>query len=148
MNIVSVDLPPLVSILIQNLGRALPSCHITMHGSSRFQSSPGTQAGCYGVADSLPSRARCFNPHPAHRPGATGKTISIVEYLNRFNPHPAHRPGATLCRPHFLMSISEFQSSPGTQAGCYPHLSNLLLPVLSFNPHPAHRPGATIAHMI
>ena len=84
-----------------------------------FQSSPGTQAGCYQWPESSRVEQRRFNPHPAHRPGATYRQDTAPETLPGFNPHPAHRPGAT-----------GFSWMDGSLFG-------------SFNPHPAHRPGAT-----
>jgi hypothetical protein len=59
-----------------------------------------------------------FNPHPAHRPGATGSHQRRWWYRVCFNPHPAHRPGAT-CIHQPCPHLAGFQSSPGTQAGCY-----------------------------
>jgi hypothetical protein len=131
-----------------------------------FQSSPGTQAGCYPLPTWQTYRALRFNPHPAHRPGATelfryldetdgvsiltrhtGRVLraftpSHIFHLPCFNPHPAHRPGATIS-----LSVDNganwFQSSPGTQAGCYTQDIEDMPELASFNPHPAHRPGAT-----
>ena len=83
-----------------------------------------------------------FNPHPAHRPGATRVHRVPIASVTCFNPHPAHRPGATLIYAVYR-SRDRFQSSPGTQAGCYWDICNSISEVESFNPHPAHRPGAT-----
>jgi hypothetical protein len=83
-----------------------------------FQSSPGTQAGCYFVPLSRKLYPFSFNPHPAHRPGATGHILRHSYERACFNPHPAHRPGATSISP-INNTHNAFQSSPGTQAGCY-----------------------------
>jgi hypothetical protein len=110
----------------------------------KFQSSPGTQAGCYNANVSFLQNRESFNPHPAHRPGATVLESAVpFNTLNSFNPHPAHRPGATgflaySCWQKWVSILTRhtgrvlpaspegrcyhaerFQSSPGTQAGCY-----------------------------
>jgi hypothetical protein len=84
-----------------------------------FQSSPGTQAGCYWIACPM-------------------RFVSKVSILTRHTGRVLHCNGGPICK------FCRFQSSPGTQAGCYVVTLRPLRNRISFNPHPAHRPGATL----
>ena len=85
--------------------------------ATRFQSSPGLEAGCDVETATLEPPEKRFNPHPAWRPGATGATISTdaeggVSILTRLGGRVRPRP------PLPFVSSSLFQSSPGLEAGC------------------------------
>ena len=68
---------------------------------------------------------------------------STAKVAYSFNPHPAWRPGATSDGKSVKVTVPEFQSSPGLEAGCdVIALGEIDLP-RGFNPHPAWRPGAT-----
>ncbi len=110
---------------------------------------------------------RCFNPHPARRPGATSWgaglqhpiLVSIltrlegrVQHLLRakllrlgeFQSSPGSKAGCNFVTETKQHKRKEFQSSPGSKAGCNPALVKpSMQSMIGFNPHPARRPGAT-----
>ncbi len=85
----------------------------------------------------------CFNPHPAWKPDATSALQLMREARTCFNPHPAWKPDATFLARHNIPVASEFQSSPGLEAGCDFGVFSFLSCIPSFNPHPAWKPDAT-----
>ena len=87
--------------------------------SEWFQSSPGTQAGCYGTLKEYKA------------------WIFYVSILTRHTGRVLRWTKEKMCR------TVRFQSSPGTQAGCYYICAMMIHSFRGFNPHPAHRPGAT-----
>ena len=70
-----------VSILTQLTGWVLPDLTAISRYLDGFQSSPSSQAGCYGAVRECGANAVSFNPHPAHRLGATGVPIIVYRCL-------------------------------------------------------------------
>ena len=135
----------------------------------QFQSSPGPKAGCYQGRRNLRNRRNLVSilTWPSGRVLPVGSSGSRRTH-NSFNPHPAFGPGATKTDNAVNTASSQFQSSPGLRAGCYPFnpvtrvapaLVSILTrpsgrvlracrhyaagPEIRFNPHPAFGPGAT-----
>src|SRR2546421_427594 len=107
-----------------------------------FQSLSRSQAGCYIRRGRSVSSHTGFNPHPALRPDVTRplplvhsvpKVSILIRLSGRMLPKRATR----------IPTLRVFQSSSGSQAGCYTSRSVSSRLMMSFNPHPALRPDVT-----
>ncbi len=96
-------------------GRDVSSYHC------RFQSSPGTLAGCNDQRTQDIERLQQFQSSPGTLAGCNGQSFATMAPQKRFNPHPARWPGATCCPAAHRRGDS------------------------GFNPHPARWPGATFS---
>ena len=110
-----------VSILTRLGGRVRRGVpDLCMMYPTRFQSSPGLEAGCdEKIEEEL-------------------RNLEDVSILTRL--------GGRVRRdmPLFEEGVKRFQSSPGLEAGCDRPPQRAGCPTSRFNPHPAWRPGATM----
>jgi hypothetical protein len=131
-----------VSILTRHTGRVLRCTLDDTTCPSEFQSSPGTQAGCY-----TSNRLFCVCTPVSILTRHTGRVLLRVSLANRPRSRVSILTRHTGRVLHYDWALyaayQEFQSSPGTQAGCYQGAYGKCKKIICFNPHPAHRPGAT-----
>ncbi|MDK2817235.1 MAG: hypothetical protein PWR22_1864 [Moorella sp. (in: firmicutes)] len=135
-----------VSILTRHGSRVQPFRGPHWALATRFQSSPGMEAGCnkqflaHKIEKNLVSILTRHGSRVQHsRTGKPAKTTIS------FNPHPAWKPGATLNGLRLVAGKISFQSSPGMEAGCNNCFRWPTVQICCFNPHPAWKPGATAA---
>ena len=115
---------------------------------SRFQSSPGPEAGCCRDCEvHLRRRPRCFNPHPARRPGAARAGGGQVR--RRLQVSILTRPGGRVLLGVISSTSSShasFQSSPGPEAGCCAAPTRTR-GVLDLHVSILTRPGGRVLHL-
>ena len=118
------------------------------HRSTKFQSSPGLQAGCNNLVDVVGVLLELFQSSPGLLAGCNREVVDLstplrVSILTRPSGRMQPSPGATA---QWVGSSKRFQSSPGLLAGCNFErcLSICKRPATPcFNPHPAFWPDAT-----
>src|SRR5579871_1021289 len=87
-------------------------------GWSKFQSSPGQDAGCNGCRPVVRSNHSTFQSSPGQDAGCNLDALTATTMLPAFQSSPGQDAGCNICTVCVVAAKPEFQSSPGQDAGC------------------------------